>query len=189
MKQLRQDFEAIAATWAPEDLVFLDECGVNIAMRQMFGWAPKGERAMGERPVHRGKNLTVVGAMTLEGPLVVTPWEGALDGDGFIAWLETFLLRHLRRGQVLVMDNLRVHKVPGVKEMLEAAGIKICYLPPYSPDLNPIEECWSKIKHWLRRIGARGMEELKLAVKEATGKVTANDARGWFRHAGYAVAN
>lgn len=174
-----------AANWAPEDLVFLDECGINLAMRQVYGWGLKGERVVGVRPVHRGANLTVVGAMSLSGPVAITPWPTALDGDGFLAWLEAFLIPKLRRGQILVMDNLRVHKVAGVREMLEDAGLKVVFLPPYSPDLNPIEECWSKVKHWVRRIAARGMEELNLALAQAVEKVTPSDARGWFEHAGY----
>ena len=189
IQRLRADHIAQALLWNPEELVFLDECGINLAMRQTYGWGPSGHRVVGTRLVHRGKNLTVVGAISTRGPIAITPWPGSLDGAGFLTWLEDVLLPKLRRGQKVLMDNLRVHKVAGVLDLFEKAGITVVFLPPYSPDLNPIEECWSKVKHWIRRIGPRGTDELQDALAMATERVTSEDTRGWYAHAGYAPSN
>lgn len=135
--------------------------------------------------------MTLIGAMSLEGVIAAMSVELATDGPVFRAYLEQVLAPALRPGQVVVMDNLPAHKVSGVREIIEAAGARVEYLPPYSPDMNPIEECWSKVKAILRRLilrrlGARTGEALEAAVTEAldrvTARVTAEDARGWSAH-------
>lgn len=166
----------------PEDLVFVDESGVNRAMTRLSARAPRGKRAFGSAPARRGKNVTLIGALSLEGLVAAMTVELATDGPVFKAYLEEVLAPALRPGQVVVMDNLPAHKVAGVREIIEAAGGRVEYLPPYSPDLNPIEECWSKVKAILHRLAARTGEALDAAITEALAAVTAEDAEGWFAH-------
>ncbi len=166
----------------PEDLVFLDESGVNRAMARLFARSKRGERAFGSVPDKRGKNVTLIGALSLEGVIAAMTVEMATTGEVFKAYLEQVLVPVLRAGQVVVMDNLSAHKVDGVRSLIESAGAKLMYLPPYSPDFNPIEMCWSKVKAMLRRIAARTTEALDAAITEALAAVTAEDARGWFAH-------
>jgi transposase len=183
VKLLREEHSNRTANWSEDDLVFIDECGINIGMRQLYAWGPKGERVVGTKSVHRGENLTVVGALTNRGLLAVTPWPGTMNTEGFEGWVEAALLPHLRPGHIVVMDNLIVHRAPAVRRLLNDAGVTLAFLPPYSPDLNPIEECWAKIKHWVRKFAARGLDQLLDALARSCAMVTPQDAMGWFRHA------
>jgi transposase len=115
--------------------------------------------------------------------------EGFTDGAVFLAFLRQVLVPQLRSGQILIMDNLKAHKVAGVAAACAAAGVRLLYLPPYSPDFSPIEECWSKVKALLRAKAARTLEALERAIAEALDAVTATDAYGWFAHAGYCVGS
>ena len=114
-------------------------------------------------------------------------FEGAVNGDIFRVFVQQVLTPTLREGDVVVMDNLPSHKVKGIEEAVESRGATLVYLPPYSPDFSPIEECWSKVKAWLRKIKARTLEALDDAILDALEQVTTSDAEGWFRHSGYAV--
>ena len=128
---------------APEDLVFVDESGVNCAMTRLYARSPKGQRAFGHAPRNWGQNVSIIGALGLQGPLASGYLVGATDGAAFLAYVEQRLVPALWPGAVVVMDNLRAHKVRGVRETIEAVGARVLYLPPYSPDFNPIELAWS----------------------------------------------
>lgn len=178
----RSEYLAQILDIAPADLVFLDEAGSHIAMTRAHAWAPEGERVHGRVPRNRGKVLTMIGALTLEGVTAMMTVEGGTSADVFKRFIAEHLVPTLRPGQVVVMDNLGAHHATGVRAMIEEAGARVLYLPPYSPDLNPIESCWSKVKNILRSLGARSIEALELAVKVAAQLVTPQDAESWFTH-------
>jgi transposase len=168
-----------------QDLVFVDETGVNTAMTRLYARAPKGERAYASAPVNKGKNVTIMGALSLEGIVEAMTIEGSTDGQVFSTFIEDVLVPVLRPGQTIIMDNLSSHKVDGIQDALEAVGASLEYLPSYSPDLSPIEKCWSKFKAILRAKAARTRERLDQAITEAFDMITPQDARGWFAHCGY----
>jgi transposase len=182
----REEYRAqVQPTLAPADVVFLDECSSNAAMAREYGRAPAGQRVHDAKPVNYGNNLTILGALTLRGLEAVMTIPGATTGEVFLAFVQHVLCPVLRKGQVVVMDNLSAHKVAGVREAIEAVGARVLYLPPYSPDLNPIEPAWSKVKNYLRNVGARTIDTLVEAVAAAIRAVTPSDCRGWFQHCGY----
>jgi transposase len=166
-------------------LVFVDESGSNLALALRYGWALRGQRAWGQAPTNRGKNTTLFAAMTAEGLLASMTVEGAANTEAFLTYLDAVLGPALRPGQVVVMDNLQVHKAQAVRERLEARGCRPVFLPRYSPDFNPIEGAFSKLKAFLRRVQARSREALDLAIGAGLQTITAQDARGWFEHCGY----
>ena len=173
---------------APERLVFLDECGVLTNMARLHGRSPRGTRAHGSVPCGRWERLTVLGALGREGIVAAAGMEAATSAQAFHAYLDQALLPELRRTKpdaVLVMDNLAAHKAPRVKALLDRSGFAYRYLPAYSPDLNPIEPAWAKIKAELRRVAARTADALHEALGPALAAVTAQDAAGFFRHCGY----
>jgi transposase len=177
---------------APERLVFLDESAVLTAMARRYGRSPRGQRAMAKVPFGTWKRLSVLSALGLEGVLATMSIEDATDGAAFAAYLEPVLLPVLRQRKpdaVLVMDNLRPHKTAEVQAVLDRSGFAYRYLPAYSPDLSPIEPAWAKMKAYLRRIAARTVETLQQALAPALDSITAQDARGFFRHCGYACPN
>jgi transposase len=156
-------------------------------MTRLYARAPRGERAYGKVPRNRGKNTTLVASMTAEGMGPCAAVEGATTKAVFEAYVEQVLAPSLRAGQVVVLDNLGAHGGEGVREMVEARGCSLLFLPPYSPDFSPIEEAFSKVKALLRKAAARTREALVEAMGRALDAVTAKDARGWFAHCGYAV--
>jgi len=166
---------------------FLDEAGSNLAMTRLYGRAAKGERVIDTVPQNYGENVTMLASLSLSGIEAPMTVSGAVDGLVFKVYVEQVLCPTLNVGDVVVMDNLPAHKVVGIKQLIEARGAKLIYLPPYSPDLNPIEKCWSKIKTHLRGAKARTRLELEKALREALLLITAEDAVGWFRSCGYAV--
>jgi transposase len=170
----------------PADLVFVDESGSNLALSLRYGWAPRGERAVGQAPTNRGPNTTVLSAMTQEGLLVSMTVEGAANTEAFLTYLDKLLCPALRPGRTVLMDNLRVHKAEAVRARIEACGCRLVFLPRYSPDFNPIEGAFSKLKTFLRRVGARTREALEAAIDAGLQTISAQDAQGWFRHCGYA---
>jgi transposase len=170
------------------DLVFVDESGVNLAMSRRYARSLEGTRAYGERPDGRGKNVTMIGAISLEGFVASLTFEGGTDSLAFQTYINQVLVPNLWQGACVVMDNFSSHKVVGIKEAIEAAGAKLVYLPPYSPDFNPIENCWSKVKEFLRSQAARTYETLDQAITEAFNAVTVKDMIGWFTHCCYYVA-
>ena len=169
-------------------LVFVDEMGTNISLSPVYGWAKKGERAQCSVPRNRGKNTTVLSSMSAEGMGSSLTVEGATTSVVFEAYLEQVLAPTLRRGQVVVMDNLSAHKGERVRELIEERGCELLYLPSYSPDLNPIEEAFSKIKGLVRKAEARSREALVEAIGWALSAVTSMDARAFFEHCGYRMS-
>ncbi len=188
MAVARQDWRRETGGIAPERLVFLDECGVLTNMARLRGRSPRGERAVGTVPCGRWTRLTVLGALGVGGVVAAMAVEAATDGTVFHAFLDRVLLPELRRSKpdaVLVLDNLGAHKTPEVRELLDRSGFAHRFLPSYSPDMNPIEPAWAKVKSELRRVGARTPEALHQALGPALDSITARDASGFFRHAGY----
>ena len=165
--------------------VFLDESGSNIALTRLYARAPKGKRARGSIPRNRGKNMTLIASLTLGGMGEALIVDGAANTEMFEIYIEQILAPSLEPGQMVIMDNLRIHKGKKVQQLIEARGCQVLFLPAYSPDLSPIEEAFSKIKALLRRIGARTREALQEALEYALTTVSASDASGWFSHCGY----
>lgn len=168
-------------------LKFLDEAGSNLAMTRLYGRAARGVRVFDSVPQNYGENITMLACLSETGLSAPMTIEGAVDGAVFLAYVREVLAPTLLVGDVVVMDNLGAHKVKGVSEAIEARGATVIYLPPYSPDLNPIEKCWSKIKTYLRAAKARTRQTLEQALKEALLLVTEKDAQGWFASCGYPV--
>ncbi|MDJ0570444.1 MAG: IS630 family transposase [Pleurocapsa sp. MO_192.B19] len=169
-----------------ENLVFLDETGVNLAMVSLYGRAVRGQRAYGQRPLKKGKNVSLIGAMTLnDGFLTGFSFEGGTNGETFLWFIEEVLAPQLWSGAVVVMDNLPAHKVEGVIEAIQAVGASVVYLSPYSPDFNPIEHLWSKLKAHLRSVAARTREALHDALRDGLNLITLEDVRHWFTHCCY----
>jgi len=158
-------------------------------MTRPRGRAPRGRRIAEATPQGHWQVLTTLGALALRGIVGAMTVEAATDGEIFLAYLEHVLCPQLQAGDVVVMDNLSAHKVPGVHERLAGCGAELLYLPPYSPDLNPIEQCWSKIKLILRTLKARTAEALEQAVAQALAAITPDNARAWFAHCGYSIQN
>jgi transposase len=179
------------ATLDPCRLIFLDESGIDTRMTRAYARAAPGERAVGKVPGGHWERLTVVGALTLEGVLASMSIAAATSAAVFLAFVEQALIPTLRGRPeaIVVMDNLGAHKAERVRSALEAAQITYRYLPSYSPDLNPIEACWSKLKSRLRAKAARTLEALEAELGPALAAITAQDARGWFRLCGYSPPN
>ena len=171
----------------PGRLVFLEESGVTTEMTRRYGRAPRGERVREATAAGHWSTLTLLGAMTQQGMLASRSVESSTDGDVFLAYLDEVLCLPLRPGQVVVMDNRSAHKVAGVRQRIEATGAELLYLPPDSPDFNPIEQCWSKVKQRLRDLKARTVDSLQQAISEAIVTITPSDASAWFRHCGYGI--
>ena len=165
--------------------VFLDECGSNLALTPLYARAPNGQRAPDRGPRHRGKHTTLLASLTLEGIGAAMIIEGAANAAAFETYVEHILVPSLHSGQVVLMDNLGLHKSARVRQLIEEAGCQVLFLPAYSPDFSPIEETFSKVKAFLRRTKARTREALEEAIAQALLTVTSQDARGWFEHCGY----
>ena len=161
---------------------------MHISMDRLRSRAPRGVRAYGRVPKNRGKNLTLIASMSLYGMGESMCVEGATDARAFEVYIEHFLAPSLCEGQVVVMDNLGAHRPKKIRDLIEARGAELVFVPSYSsPDLNPIEQAFSKIKNILRKLGARTHEALLEAMEEALSRITAGDAAGWFNHCGYQV--
>jgi transposase len=172
----------------PEDLVFLDEMGANTAMQRTHGYAPRGQRVPAKAPLGGWQAVTFVGALTAGG--LLAPWalQGAMNGDWFVAYVEQVLVPALRPGMVVVMDNLPSHKVDGVERAIRAAGCRLEYLPPYSPDLNPIENAFSKLKRALRDWAARTVDGVYDGLRQLIHRFSPAECLNYFRHCGYSPA-
>lgn len=168
-----------------EDLVFLDETGSHLGYTPTHAWAPRGRRAYATAPVNRGENKTVVAALTLDGVGPRMRFDGAITTTRFEGYVRFVLAPTLRSGQVVIADNLRAHLSPVVRAAIEQRGARFLPLPPYSPDFNPIEEAFSKVKQFLRRAEARTDDALRAATWAALASITDTDIAGWFSHCGY----
>ena len=176
----------------PARLVFVDETGIGTRMARTHARAARGRRAPGKVPWGRRERLTVLGALALDGGVVASMSVAAATGTAvFLAFVEQVLAPALRDrpDAIVVMDNLPAHKAQAVRDALDRAGLARRYLPPYSPDLNPIEQAWSKLKGRLRTEGARSREALEAALGPALATITARDVQGWYRLAGYSIAD
>lgn len=165
--------------------IFLDESGSNIALTRLYARAPRGQRARGSIPRNRGKNITLISSLTLQGLGESLIFDGAANTELFELYIEQILAPSLHPGQIVIMDNLSIHKGLKVRKAIEARGCQLLFLPAYSPDFSPIEEAFSKIKTVLRQRGARTREALQEALEYALTTVSATDALGWFSHCGY----
>jgi transposase len=168
-------------------LVFLDETSVNTNMTRTYGRAPRGERVIGHVPFGAWKTLTVVAALRCDAMTAPMMIKGAINGEIFLAYVEQCLVPTLTRGDIVVMDNVPAHKVDGVKDAIETAGASLRYLPPYSPDLNPIELSYSAFKTFLRKCAARSEQELYRRIGQFVRKLPAQNCANFFAHAGYAA--
>ena len=165
----------------------MDESGATTQMTRNYGRAPRGQRVREATPQSHGETLTLFAALTTRGLQAPMTIPEPTDGDIFLAYVEQVLSPRLQPGQVVIMDNLSAHKVAGVRELIEATGARLLYLPPYLPDLNPIEQAWSKLKQILRSLKARTLAALETAVAEALSAITADNAIAWFAHCGYGL--
>jgi transposase len=170
-----------------QKLVFLDESGAKTNMTRTRGRAPRGVRVIDKVPHGHWATTTMISAIRTTGPCAAAVVTGATDSDVFLAYVQHVLVPELKPGDVVILDNLQPHKAKGGREMIEAAGAKLLYLPPYSPDFNPIENMWSKVKQHLRSAAARTFDALQEAVTAALETITPSDCAGYFRHCGYAI--
>lgn len=154
-------------------------------MTRQYARSPRGERAHGAVPRNAGTITTMIGALDVNGVRALMTVEGATDGEVFETFIERMLLRKLKPGDVVVLDNVGAHKTAEVRRLIRAAGARVLFLPPYSPDLNPIELCWSKLKALLRDFGARTRDALDDAIRRAMDLIDRHDASAWFSHCGY----
>jgi len=177
----------VAAQIDASRLVFVDECSTNTSLRPLYAWSRRGERAFCSAPRNWGKNVTLLSSLTSSGMGPSLAVEGATTRVVFEAYLEEALCPSLCAGQVVVMDNLSAHKGEKVRELIEERGCELLYLPPYSPDLNPIEQAFSKMKALMRKRGARTRKTLIGAMGAALSAITARDASSFFDHCGYRV--
>ena len=181
----RQTWHRIVRHIDANRLVFIDESGANITLVPQYGRAPRGERCPGRVPRNYGENLTLLSSLTLDGISSAMILDGAVDARAFRLYIKRVLVPTLRPGQLVILDNLSVHKQEAVRHAIHAAGCRVLFLPPYSPDLTPIEQAFSKIKAYLRRVEARTRVALEAALAVAIDLVTSADAAGFFRHCGY----
>lgn len=186
--QARAVFRAGQSELAVENLIFVDECGCHPGIGPLRGWAPKGVPLVGPEQVYaRKQHVSIIGAIGIDGPIARATVRGGVGSKEFRRFVERQLIPHLRPGHVVCLDNLNAHKNKRVRELIEDAGATILFLPPYSPDLNPIEAAWSKLKHLVRRSVARTVPKLRQAIYRAWRHLTASNAEGWFSYCGYSV--
>ncbi|MDJ0800938.1 MAG: IS630 family transposase [Calothrix sp. MO_167.B12] len=186
---MRQEYWELIRTFELDNLVFIDESGVNIAMTRLHARSLKGQRAHGSRPDKRGKNVTIIGAIALRGIVGAMSFKGGNDRNAFETYVNKVLVPNLWKGACVVMDNFSSHKVVGIKEAIESVGAHLIYLSPYSPDFSPIENFWSKIKEFLRSQSTRIYSDLDKAITEAFETVSLSDIFGWFQHCGYCISS
>jgi len=184
----RAAFRAEVAELAVCNFVFVDEMGVNLALAREYGRAAPGVRVVEATPSARGENLSVIGALGLTGMRAMMSVPGAVDGAACQVFIEEVLVPQLRAGEIVLMDNVPTHKMAVLEQAIKSVGARVLFLPPYSPDCSPIENCWSKIKTILRGIGARTRTELEEALTKALAMLTLDDVVGWFAHCGYVDA-
>jgi len=187
VKALREAYLAEVAAVAAERLVVVDESGCTTSMTRTRGRAPRGRRVHDAVPGGHWKVTTLIGAVRVGGVAAAVSVEAATDGPLFLAFVRDALVPALRPGDVVVMDNLGAHKVKGVREAIEGAGARLLYLPPYSPDLSPIEPCWSKVKQSLRSLACRTNDALWRVMQAVLDSVTPSDATNCFGHCGYTL--
>lgn len=187
VQRARKEYRQQQPTMATQKLIFVDETGTNLGMVRTYGRAPIGKRVVGDKPRNPGSNISLVGALGIKGVTAVMLLKGAIDGEAFKAFVKQALAPTLKPGDIVLMDNLNIHKVAGIEKIIKGKKATLRYLPSYSPDFSPIENCWSKVKEFLRSTAARTEYDLQEGVKNALNKVTETDVKGWFKHCGYSI--
>ena len=187
MKQARDVWLVRFGNIKLDDLVFIDEFGASTNMTRTRARGPRGRRIVCKTPHGHWKILSTIAALTSRGILTGCTFDGATDTEMFVAFVEQFLVPKLRAGQVVVLDNLSAHKSPRVEALIASAGAQVLYLPPYSPDYNPIEMAISKMKALLRKLARRSIDTLYEGIGQAMTSITAQDAIGFIRHCGYSA--
>jgi transposase len=167
-------------------LIFIDETWTKTNMTRLHGRCARGQRLVGKVPHGLRKTLTFVAGLRCDGITAPCILDGPINAESFLAWVEQFLVQTLRPGDIVVMDNLSSHKNPAIRRAIRAVGAKLFYLPPYSPDLNPIEQAFAKLKTLLRKANARSFEQIQAAIARLLKTITPHDCRNFFAHAGYA---
>ena len=183
----REIWKEQQSTMNATSLVFLDEGGVNTNLTRRYGRAKGKERVKDSAPQNTPKTTTILSSVRTDGTTVAKFFSGSMNGELSLDYIQNDLVPTLRDGDLVIMDNLRCHKVSGVKEAVEKVGAQVLYLPPYSPDLNPIEMLWSKIKAILRKVKARTVDSLLAALPQAFHAISICDILGWFQEAGYSL--
>ena len=181
----RRKFRRLIKTVKPSKLVCLDESGANTSMGRSHAWIRRGEELIDPRPMNWGTNLTMIGAIRKSGLVTMGTMFQTANGDRFCDWVRRRLSPHLRRGDVVLMDNARAHHDPRVRPIITKRGARLEYLPPYSPDFNPIEPAWALIKKEIKRQSPRSPAALRRVAHNARRKIHVAHCVGWFEHAGY----
>ena len=193
LRASERDEAARAAWWAetahldPTRFVFVDESGTNLSLTPRYGRAPRGQRVVGTVPRNHGPNVTLFAALGAQGITAAMTMTGPADGQSWPLFVRQILVPSLRPGQIVLLDNLSVHRNAATRQLIEAAGCQVRLLPPYSPDFSPIEHAFSKLKTALRQAEARSRPALEEAIAAGLATITARDAGQWFRHCGYAL--
>lgn len=185
---MRKKFRRFTNVFDPNKFIFIDEMGSNLGLTRLYGRATPGERVTEQVPSNHGGNVSTIGAISLTGVRAALSLPGAIDGDVMQFFVEEMLAPTLRRNEFVIMDNCSIHKIEEIAEAIEARGAYVIFLPTYSPDMNPIENCWSKVKAILRSLKPRSLSELLSALVKAFATITAQDILGWFGHCNYSVA-
>ena len=185
MKAKRDLWQDLISGLKSSDLVFLDESSCNTDMTRRYAYSVGGTRAVDSAPISKPKSTTILSSIQLDGTMLYTTYSGGTTAEKFKNYLENTLIPRLAKNSIVIMDNMKSHHAKDVKKCLDERKVNYLYLPPYSPDFNPIEKLWSKIKAILRKLKARTPEQLPLAIKEAFSAVTPSDCAGWFRFCNY----
>ena len=185
VRSKREEWKSHMSGSGADHLVFLDESGINIDMTRHYARAKTNERAVDSTPLSTPRNTTILSSIRLDGQTAHTVYQGGTTAERFAEYLKETLLPSLSSDDIIIMDNMRSHHAKAVKQVLDASGIRYLYLPPYSPDFNPIEKMWSKLKAYLRKAKVRALSGLPDAVEHAFSTVTPFDCLGWFRSCCY----
>lgn len=188
VQQARVEFRASVADLAAKNLVFIDEAGVNLAMVRLTARSEKGKRARGSKPNRRGQNVSMVAALGFEQVLGKVNLLGSTDALSLEAFLTQRVIPKLWKGACVILDNCSIHCRLALEPLVEAVGARLIFLPPYSPEFSPIENCWSKVKSILRSIETPDYQALEKAIGEAFSQVTQEDIKGWFTNACYCTS-
>jgi len=189
VKAKREAFLLKRSTWSVSRLIFIDETGITLTMTSRDAWSPAGQRAVDSAPFRKGESATLVAALTAEGIQAPFLFRGAMDGSALRAYVAEVLIPELRPGDIIIWDNLAVHDDALVRDLIAAHGMSLEFLPPYSPDLNPIELAWSFMKRMLRRLATREWPHLIRAVRSSLAGISPETSLNWFRHCGYSPVN
>jgi len=185
VQQARRDWCALQANFDPAKLVFLDETWASTNMARRYGRSPRGERCVASLPYGHWKTTTFIAGLRHDSVTAPMVLDGAMDGAAFLAYVQTFLCPTLQLGDIVIADNLSSHKVAGVRDAIEAAGATILYLPPYSPDFNPIEKLFAKLKALLRKAAARTVDALWNQIGTLLDTISPTECRNYFASSGY----